>query len=157
MSPRPNRDPVLTEPTEMPGLEQWLAAHEQRKMEVSRNLPVWPLALLVPALSIQRFLLSSPSESLWAPWPPSWRTPQPCFPGVSKMFRAQWPQLPAQASQSQPRGSTCIHPSTSGKTPAEEPSSTEDTGIFYTTMSHHYTLTRMAKTKKMGNSKCQRG
>lgn len=73
------------------------------------------------------------------------------------MFRAQWPRLPAKASQSQPRDSTCIHPSTPGKMPAEEPTSTEGTGIFQTAVSHPYTLTRMAKTKKMGNSKCQRG
>lgn len=87
MSPWPNRVPVRTEPTEMPGLGQWPAAREQKEMEVSRDPPstLGPVPPAPPPLR--------PPQPLQAPWSP-WVWIRHLKEG--QVFRAQWPRWPAK-------------------------------------------------------------
>lgn len=126
---------------------------EQRKAEVSRDSgPGWPtLSQALPPLETLRASagpLASPLETSYL-----------CFPGVQmekpelgKRFRTLWPQWPPKTSQSQPRVSASTIPEPQGRWQLKLPLHRE----HLQTMRHHYTSTSTVKTKKMGNSRCQR-
>ena len=122
------------------------------------------LSLRTPDLagppSPRLFFLWKPSGPLRVPWPLPWETSYLCFPGVQmekpevgERFRTLWPQWPPKTSQSQPRVSASTIPEPQGRWQLKSlPLHRE----HLQTMRHHYTPTRTVKTKKMGNSRCQR-
>lgn len=131
-------------------------------MEVSRDSPPQPPdsgPARLPSPS-RLFLLWKPSEPLRVPWPLLWETSYLCFPGVpmeklevGERFRTAWPQWSPKTPQSQSRVSASTRPEPQGRWRLKSlPLHRE----HLQTMRHQYTPTRTVKTKKMGNSRCQR-